>query len=148
MQEIFLTMTYHYILICLYDDVFFLENEKFKDIERKFKMNMLLKKEEIASLRLTSKLLKGFADYSRLSIFEVLMDGEKSVSEIIGATGMSQSAVSNHLKCLRECDLVNDRHEGKYIYYSISNDKARDIINLAKDIIRETSEQKYRCLSY
>jgi len=109
---------------------------------------MPFKKEEIASLRLTSKLLKGFADYSRLCIFEVLMDGEKSVSEIIGATGMSQSAVSNHLKCLRECDLVNDRHEGKYIYYSISNDKVIDIINLSKDIIRETSEERYKCLNY
>ncbi|ABW18652.1 ArsR/SmtB family transcription factor [Alkaliphilus oremlandii] len=111
-------------------------------------MDMLLKKEEIASLRLTSKLLKGFADYSRLCIFEVLKDGERTVSEIVEITGMSQSSISNHLKCLRECDLVNDRQEGKYIYYSISNNKVNDIINLAREIIKETSEEKYRCLNY
>ncbi len=111
-------------------------------------MGNLLKKEEITSLRLTSKLFKGFADYSRLFIFEVLMNGEKTVSEIVEATGISQSAISNHLKCLRECELVNDRHEGKYVYYSVSDDRVKEIIKLAKEIIKEASEERYRCIKY
>lgn len=111
-------------------------------------MGIVYRKEEIASLRLASKLFKGFADYSRLSIFEVLMSGEKTVSEIIDATGIGQSAVSNHLKCLRESELVFDRHEGKYVYYTIRDDKVREIIRLAREIIKEASEERYRCMDY
>ncbi|SNR99303.1 transcriptional regulator, ArsR family [Anaerovirgula multivorans] len=111
-------------------------------------MTVEVNKEEITRRRLTSKLFKGFADYTRLAIFEVLMDGEKTVSEVIEATGVSQSVISNHLKCLRECELVYDRHEGKYVYYSIRDDKVREIINLGKAIIKDVSEERYRCIKY
>ena len=104
--------------------------------------------EELTKMRLLSKLFKGFADYSRLMIFYALLEGEKSVGELVEETGLSQSGISNHLKCLRECDLLKDRQEYKHVYYSIKDDRARQIIQLAQQMMSDISEEKYQCMKY
>ena len=104
--------------------------------------------EELTRMRLLSKLFKGFADYSRLMIFYALLDGEKSVGELVEETGLSQSGISNHLKCLRECDLLQDRQENKFVYYNIKDDRARQIIQLAQQMMSDISEEKYQCMKY
>lgn len=111
-------------------------------------MEVQIKNEDIIRLKLISKFFKGFADYSRLCIFESLMDGEKTVTEITDYTGFSQSKISNHLKCLRESDLVDAKQDGKYIYYNIKDEKIKSILSIAKDIIKDTSEEKYNCMKY
>jgi len=104
--------------------------------------------EELTKMRLLSKLFKGFADYSRLMIFYALLEGEKSVGELVEETGLSQSGISNHLKCLRECDLLKDRQENKYVYYSIKDERAKQIIQLAQQMMSDISEEKYQCMKY
>lgn len=111
-------------------------------------MQIKLDQEGILRLKLISKFFKGFADYSRLCIFESLMEGEKTVTEIIEFTGFSQSKISNHLKCLRESDLVEARQEGKFIYYSMKDEKIKIILQLAKEIMKDISEEKLNCMKY
>jgi len=111
-------------------------------------MDIMLSKEEIMRLKLISKVFKGFADYSRLCIFECLMTGEKTVSEIVDYTNFSQSKISNHLKCLRESDLVRVRQDGKFIYYSIMDERIRTILMLTKDLVKDLSEEKLNCMRY
>lgn len=48
-----------------------------------------------------SKLLKGFADESRLAILESLAGGPRPVGEIVRRTRLSQPLVSMHLACMR-----------------------------------------------
>lgn len=102
--------------------------------------------EDIMRLKLISKFFKGFADYSRLCIFESLMESEKTVTDIMEDTGFSQSKISNHLKCLREGDLVDARQNGKFIYYSIKDDVIRSILTLAKEFVKSASEEKFNCM--
>ncbi len=104
--------------------------------------------ENLTKIRLLSKLFKGFADYSRLLIFFSLIEGEKSVGELVEETGLSQSGISNHLKCLKECDLLVDRQESKYVYYRIKDDRAKQIITLSEGIMMDISEEKYNCMKY
>lgn len=111
-------------------------------------MEMQLGNEEIMRLKLVSKFFKGFADYSRLCIFQSLMDGEKTVTEIIDYTGFSQSKISNHLKCLRESDLVEARQDGKFIYYEIKDEKIKTILGIAAEVIKDVSEEKLNCMKY
>ncbi len=111
-------------------------------------MQATLNNEDIMRIKLVSKFFKGFADYSRICIFESLMEGEKTVTEIVDFTGFSQSKISNHLKCLRESDLVNVRQDGKYIYYSIYDERIKLILNTAREIIENVSEEKYNCMKY
>lgn len=104
--------------------------------------------EVLSKIRILSKLFKGFADYSRLLILYSLIDGEKSVGDLVEETSLSQSGISNHLKCLRECDLLVDRQENKYVYYSIKDERTRQIISLAENMMKDIAEEKYQCLRY
>lgn len=56
---------------------------------------------------------------SRASVLRSLQGGPKSVTEIIRATGLTQSNVSNHLSRLREMDIVAARREGKRVFYAL-----------------------------
>lgn len=111
-------------------------------------MKQMLSNEDIMRIKLISKFFKGFADYNRICIFESLLEGERTVTEIIDFTGFSQSKVSNHLKCLRESDLVSVRQDGKYIYYSIYDNKIKSILQTAREMIENVSEEKYNCMKY
>ena len=63
---------------------------------------------ERADLAVAAKLFRGLADPMRLAIVELLANGEMRVTDIVAALGTSQSNVSAHLACLKECGLVID----------------------------------------
>lgn len=74
-----------------------------------------------------SKLLKAMGNERRLMILLYLLQGEKSVSELQGLIGISQSALSQHLARLRADSLVSTRRDAQSIYYSVSDTGVRDI---------------------
>ena len=64
-------------------------------------------------------LFKSLADPTRRAIFERLCrEGELTVGTLTGQSGVSQPAVSKHLRVLKQAGLVRDRHEGRQTYYS------------------------------
>ncbi|MTI56910.1 ArsR/SmtB family transcription factor [Geosporobacter ferrireducens] len=67
---------------------------------------------------------------------------------MIEYTDFSQSKISNHLKCLRESDLVDARQDGKFIYYRIKDEKIKTILLLANELLKDVSEEKYNCMKY
>ena len=59
------------------------------------------------------------ADPTRRAIFERLCrHGEQTVGALTAGAGVSQPAVSKHLRLLKEAGLVRDRHEGRQTHYS------------------------------
>jgi len=59
------------------------------------------------------------ADPTRRAIFERLCrDGEQTVAALTAQAGVSQPAVSKHLRMLKRAGLVLDRHEGRQTHYS------------------------------
>ncbi|SFA96655.1 transcriptional regulator, ArsR family [Collimonas sp. OK607] len=64
-------------------------------------------------------IFKALADPTRRAIFERLArDGELTVRALTDHAGVSQPAVSKHLRVLKHARLVNDRHEGRETHYS------------------------------
>lgn len=63
---------------------------------------------------------------TRIKIIELLKAGPLSVNTIAGAMGISQSAVSQHLRILKQAGLVADERKGYHIYYSLNRDKLDD----------------------
>lgn len=61
-------------------------------------------------------------DPTRRRVLEVLRDGERSVREITDRTTVSQPAVSQHLRILREAGLVAARPDGARRLYRIDPD--------------------------
>ena len=111
-------------------------------------MSSNLVPEDIARLKIMSKFFKGFSDYSRLSILRCLMEDSKTVSEIQNITGFSQPKISNHLKNLRDCELVVFEQDGKYVHYSIKDERIKEIILLAEVMLKDFSEENFYCMKY
>ncbi len=99
-------------------------------------------------LALKAKLFRGFGDSSRLSILEALRRGPLTVSEITDATGLSQSNVSNHLGCLRDCGLVVAEQEGRFVTYHLSDDRVGDLIATAESLLADVARGVYECTRY
>lgn len=74
--------------------------------------------------------LKTMAHEGRLMALCHLGSGEKSVGELEALLQMRQAAVSQILARLREEGRVKTRREGKTIYYSLADDKTRELIDL------------------
>jgi ArsR family transcriptional regulator, cadmium/lead-responsive transcriptional repressor len=97
---------------------------------------------------LKAKLFRGFSDPSRLSILEVLRDGPRTVSEIVAVTGLSQPNVSNHLSCLRDCDLVIAQQQGRYVQYQLADARVADFLSLADELLADVAHGVYQCTRY
>jgi len=99
-------------------------------------------------LPLRAKLFHGFADMSRLAILQALCAGPLSVSEITEATGLSQPNASNHLRCLRDCELVTSKQDGRFVYYQLSDPRVAELLHLADDLLREVAIGVEACTRY
>lgn len=65
-------------------------------------------------------ILKSLADPTRRAIFERLSrHGEQTVRILTDAAGISQPAVSKHLRVLKRAGLVRARHQGRQTHYSV-----------------------------
>jgi ArsR family transcriptional regulator len=69
---------------------------------------------------------KALADDTRQRILEMLLEGEKCVSDIAETFDVSQPTVSHHLNVLRQFGLVMNRKEGKQVYYAINRDNVME----------------------
>lgn len=101
-----------------------------------------------SSIDLQAKLFRGFADPSRLSILEALRESERTVSDLVQTTGFTQPNVSNHLSCLRDCGLVSVRQQGRFSYYSLSDDRVARLILLADELLADVARGVYECTRY
>lgn len=77
-----------------------------------------------------AELLKTLSHSGRLMILCNLASGEKSVGELEEMLDTRQAAVSQQLARLRKDNLVSFRRDGKTVYYSLSDFKARQVIEL------------------
>lgn len=68
----------------------------------------------------TAKMLKAISDPKRLRIVDMLSCGELCACKILEAFHITQPTLSHDMKLLVEAGLVNDRREGKNIYYSLN----------------------------
>ena len=74
-------------------------------------------------------LLKALAHPARLLVLCQLVEGECSVGELQPITGLSMSALSQHLAVLRELELVSTRRESQTIYYSLADGPAVGVLD-------------------
>jgi DNA-binding transcriptional ArsR family regulator len=103
---------------------------------------------EQLEINLKAKLFRGFSDPSRLSILNALRDNPLTVSQLVQATGLTQSNLSNHLSCLKDCGLVTAEQSGRYVTYRLSDDRVADLIGLAESLLADIARGVYECTRY
>lgn len=95
---------------------------------------------------LAARLFRGFADPTRISLLLALLDGERRVSDLVDAVGGSQSNVSGHLACLRDCGLVIDRPgERRQVFYRLAEPEVVDLLRSAERLLAATGTRIERC---
>ena len=83
-----------------------------------------------------ARLFRGFADPTRVAILQALLDGERRVADLVDHVGGSQSNVSGHLACLRECGLVVDRPgERRQVFYRLSGHEVVGLLQAAELVL-------------
>ena len=92
-------------------------------------------------LALVAARFKALGEPARLQIANCLRDGEMTVSELIEATGFSQSNVSKHLQLLHMHGFVSRRRDGLFTYYELADESVVRLCDLmcgrlAKDVKR------------
>lgn len=70
-----------------------------------------------------SRLFKALSDPTRLRILMLLSVREMCVCEIMVALDLTQPTASHHLGILESVGLVNNRHEGKWVFYSLTDSR-------------------------
>lgn len=78
-------------------------------------------------------LLKALAHPARLLVLCQLVEGERAAGELQPLTGLSASALPQHLAVLRDMALVHTRREAQNIHYSLAEGPVRDVLDVLYD---------------
>lgn len=78
-----------------------------------------------------------FKSRVRTKLILCLRERPKNVSELIATCGLAQSAVSQHLKKLKDAGLVTDTRHGKEMVYTLTHKKAARISELLLSLSKE-----------
>lgn len=92
-----------------------------------------------------ARFFRVLGDPTRLRILELLLDGPRSVSELVAALGVPQARVSNHLACLRWCQFVESERQGRTVIYRIGDPRLGELLSAARRVIDGKVEHLASC---
>lgn len=78
-------------------------------------------------------LFSALGDPTRLRLAVALAHGPLCVCDLAATVGLSESAVSHHLRLLRSLGLVRTSREGRLVYYLLDDDHVRTLIRQARN---------------
>jgi DNA-binding transcriptional ArsR family regulator len=68
-----------------------------------------------------AELFRSFSDTSRVRILSAIVEKEVNISALAELVGVTESAVSHHMRGLRQMRIVRARRDGKEVYYSVDD---------------------------
>lgn len=92
-----------------------------------------------------ARFFRVLGDPTRLQILELLEDGERTVGELVSATGQPQPRVSTHLACLRHCGFVSTERRGKEVVYRLELRGVDRIVARAGSALEPVAERLATC---
>jgi DNA-binding transcriptional ArsR family regulator len=85
-----------------------------------------------------AELFRAFSDTSRVRILSAIVEQEINISALAEMVGVTESAVSHHMRGLRQMRLVKSRRDGKEVYYRVDDPH---IIALFRQGLRHVQEK-------
>ena len=92
-----------------------------------------------------ARYFRALGDPTRLRIIEALLEGERTVSELVDLVGAPQSRVSNHLACLKWCRFAHAERRGRRVVYQITDRSVRELLEMARSLAREHCDYLATC---
>jgi ArsR family transcriptional regulator len=68
-----------------------------------------------------AELFRAFSDTSRVRILSAIVDQELNITTLAVLVGVTESAISHHMRSLRQMHLVEARRDGKEVFYSLTD---------------------------
>ena len=90
------------------------------------------------------RLFHALSDGTRLSILQRLRLGERCVCDLTDALDAAQSRLSFHLKVLKDADLVADRRDGRWMYYTLNPTTLNEVAELLDGLASAPSAAERR----
>ena len=81
------------------------------------------------TLEKMAETLKAIAHPIRLQIVNILMNGERSVGELVRTLGTKQSLTSQQLSILKSRGVLKSRRNGNVVFYSLQNSGIKNIMS-------------------
>lgn len=89
-----------------------------------------------------AKIFKLLGNDTRLTILKILKDDEYCVCEFVELFRMSQPAISQHMRKLREAKIVNEEKRGQWVFYSINkNNELYPFIGQLLNVLPEQTDK-------
>lgn len=92
-----------------------------------------------------ARFFRGLDDQTRVLILSLLLNGERSVSELVDLLGAPQGRISTHLGCLRHCGYVRTRRAGRNIYYRLADERVRALLRIAQELVADHAQELLSC---
>jgi ArsR family transcriptional regulator len=89
---------------------------------------------EATDLSSASRVFHALSDETRLEIVAMLGGGERCVCDLMSALDAAQSRLSFHLKVLKDAGIVDDRRDGRWVYYSLNKESLEQVAGFLKSL--------------
>jgi ArsR family transcriptional regulator len=86
-------------------------------------------------------IFKALAHPIRLKIVKTLFEKELCVCELNNDVEFTQSNLSQHLKLLKDANILNQRKEGLKVFYSIKNESVKQLIKIVDIIVMDSIKE-------
>ncbi|HSL00561.1 MAG TPA: metalloregulator ArsR/SmtB family transcription factor [Rubrobacteraceae bacterium] len=83
-----------------------------------------------AALEKVADRFKALSEPTRLTLLYSLMDGEKTVTQLVEETGASQANVSKHLGMLFDAGILGRRKQGTSAFYRITDESVFELCDV------------------
>ena len=84
-----------------------------------------------------AELFRAFSDTSRVRILSAIIEKESNITALAEMVGITESAISHHMRGLRQMRIVRARRDGKEVFYSVNDPH---IIALFQQGVRHVQE--------
>lgn len=95
-------------------------------------------------MELVAERFKALGEPARLRLLNALRGGERTVSELMEGTGLSQANVSKHLQLLHSLGFVTRRKEGLYVHYTLAGEDVFALCDLMCGRLQAEAEARRR----
>lgn len=97
-------------------------------------------------LQAVAEKFRSLSEPLRLQLLDTLRNGERSVGELVAATGAGQANVSKHLQILFQQGFVTRRKAGTSVVYAIHDPRVFALCDLVCGTVEDEIDQKHRLL--
>lgn len=98
-------------------------------------------------MTLVAERFRALAEPARLHIMQVLRGGERTVSELVEATGMGTANVAKHLQLQHAAGFVTRRKEGLHVYYGLAGEDVFKLCDIMCGRLQAEAESRRKVLA-